>query len=65
MAHQQRKFEIIHMLQYIQFYITRQTRFYRQNGSNKSNLCLEEKIEILRGNPVNTLSQKNKIVSKC
>ena len=44
-AHEQRKFEIIHMLQYIQLYITRRAPPY-QNGSNRCNLCLEEKIAI-------------------
>ena len=50
-AHEQRKFEIIYMLQYIQFYITRRTRPY-QNGSNRCNLCLEEKVAISQANLV-------------
>ena len=64
-AHQQRKFEIIHnMLQYMQLYIARKTRPY-QNGSNRSHGCLEEKIAILRANPVNIINQRTEIVSKC
>ena len=52
------------MLQYIQLYITRRAR-PDQNGSNRCNLCLEEKVAILQANPVNTLNQRNKLVSKC
>ena len=52
------------MLQYIQLYITRRART-DQNGSNRCNLCLEEKVAILQANPVNTLNQGTKLVSKC
>ena len=51
------------MLLYMQLYITRRALPY-QNGSKKCNLYLE-KIGILQGNPVNTLNQRTKIVSKC
>ena len=43
-AHEQRKFEIIHMLQYIQLYTTRRARPY-QNGSDRCNFCLEKKLQ--------------------
>ena len=48
----------------MQLYITRRARPY-QNGSNKYNLCLEEKIAILQANSVNTLNQRIELVSKC
>ena len=52
------------MLQYIQLYITRRAR-PDENGFNRCNLCLEEKVAILQANPVNTLNQGTKLVSKC
>ena len=36
-----------------------------QNGSNRCNLCFEEEIAILPGNPANTHNQRTKLVSKC
>ena len=51
------------MLLHIQSYITKRVRLY-QNGSNRCNLCLEEKIAILQANPVNTLKQRTEIVLK-
>ena len=36
-----------------------------QNGSNRYNLCLEEKIAILRANPANILTQRTELVLKC
>ena len=36
-----------------------------QNGSNRCNLRLEEKITILRAKPANTLNQRTELVSKC
>ena len=51
-------------IQYMQLHNTRRARFY-QNGSNKCNLCSEEKIAILQANPVNTLNQKIELVPQC
>ena len=52
------------MLQYMQLYIMRRARPH-QNGSSRCNPCLEEKVAILQANPVNTLNQGTKLVSKC
>ena len=52
------------MLLCIQLQITRLARPY-QNGSNRCNLCLEEKNVILQANPVHTLNKRAVLVSKC
>ena len=54
--HEQQKLEIIHMLRYIQLYITRRAQPC-QNGSNRCNLCLEEKIAIPQANPTKIVSK--------
>ena len=46
MSTEQRKFEIMHMLLYIQLYITRQA-WPNQNCSNRCNLTLNQRTEIV------------------
>ena len=60
------KFEIIHMLPYIQHYTSRDEHIPIRTVQTDVTFVWKKKLRyILQGNSVNTLNQRTKIVSTC